>query len=133
VNNRVDVSPRRQFDTEERWYEARGIPWIAPELREGRGEVSAALAGELPSLIDLSDIRGDLHAHTTASDGFNTLEEMARAARERGYQYLAITDHSKSLKITNGLDEKRLRAQGSTIDKLNASLSTIKHFADWIS
>ena len=122
----VEVAPRRQFESEEAWYAARGVPWIPPELREGRGEVLAAQKDKLPSLIELTDIRGDLHAHTTASDGANTLEEMVRAARARGYTYLAITDHSKSLKLTNGLDEKRLRAQMQAIDKLNDSLTDFR-------
>ncbi len=87
------------------------MAFIPPELREDRGEVEAALAGELPNLIESQDIRGDLHMHTTDSDGHNSLEEMIEACRERGYQYLAICDHSKSEIQANGLDEKRLAAQ----------------------
>ncbi|HEY8002081.1 MAG TPA: PHP domain-containing protein, partial [Solirubrobacterales bacterium] len=83
-------------DSEERVYERLGLGYIEPELREGNGEVAAAAADELPELVELSDIRGDLHCHTTLSDGRNTLEQMAEAARERGYAYLAITDHSAS-------------------------------------
>ena len=82
--------------TEEEVYERLGMQYIAPELRENRGELAAARAGELPELIELEDIRGDLHMHTVASDGRNTIEEMAEAARERGYVYAAITDHSAS-------------------------------------
>lgn len=115
-------SSRRAAATEQQWYRARGLAWIPPELREGRGEVHAALAGHLPALVEQAQITGDLHAHSTASDGVNTIEDMAAAARSRGYQYLAITDHSKSLKITNGLDEKRLAAQGAEIDRLNTRL-----------
>lgn len=118
--------PRKKSATEEGWYELRDLPWIAPELREGRGEVTAAAAGKLPELVTLDDIRGDLHAHTTESDGANTLEQMVRAARLRGYEYLAITDHSKSLKITNGLDEARLEAQGKQIDALNRTLTDFR-------
>ena len=73
-----------------------GLAYIAPELRENRGELAAARGGTLPRLIELEDIRGDLHSHTTASDGKNSIEEMGIAARERGYEYLAITDHSAS-------------------------------------
>jgi DNA polymerase (family 10) len=115
-------SARRPSPSEEAWYTARALAWITPELREGRGEVAAALAGSLPALVELADIKGDLHAHTTASDGADTLEEMVAAARARGYSYLAITDHSKSLKITGGLDEGRLAQQGREIDALNRSL-----------
>lgn len=106
-------------ESEEKYYASRALPFIPPELREGRGEVDAARAGALPALVSLDDIRGDLHAHTTASDGANTLEEMARAARARGYEYLGITDHSQSLKIAHGLDEARLRAQIAEIDRFN--------------
>jgi len=84
------------YATEEEVYERLGMQYIAPELRENRGELAAARAGELPELIELGDIRGDLHMHTVASDGRNTIEEMAVAARERGYVYAAITDHSAS-------------------------------------
>ena len=87
------------------------MAFIPPELREDHGEVEAALAGKLPNLIESQDIRGDLHMHTTDSDGHNSLEEMIEACRERGYQYLAICDHSKSEIQANGLDEKRLAAQ----------------------
>ena len=73
-----------------------GLPYIEPELREGAGELAAAEAGELPDLVTLEDVRGDLHCHTTLSDGHNSLEEMAEAARSRGYSYLAVTDHSAS-------------------------------------
>ena len=108
--------------TEDEWYEVRGLGWIPPEFREGRGEVAAAADGSLPQLIELADIRGDLHCHTTASDGANTLSEMVAAARAKGYSYLCITDHSKSLKITRGLDEKRLAEQARQIDAMNRRL-----------
>lgn len=107
---------------ESRVYASLGLKFIEPELREGRGEVEAAANGSLPELIDLDDLRGDLHMHTTASDGANTLEEMVEAAQARGYEYIAITDHSQSLKITNGLTERRLMEQVEAIDRLNARL-----------
>ncbi|HEV8001261.1 MAG TPA: PHP domain-containing protein [Planctomycetaceae bacterium] len=103
-------------------YRTLGLPNIEPELREGRGEVRAAVQGQLPSLIQLADLKGDLHMHTVASDGGNTILEMVEACRALGYQYLAITDHSRSLKLTNGLSEKRLLQQIREIDKLNARL-----------
>lgn len=93
--------------TEEEIYEALGLAWIAPELRENTGEIEAAEKRELPRLIELEDIRGDLHMHTRESDGRGTLEEMAAAALARGYEYIVITDHSKALAMANGLDEKR--------------------------
>jgi DNA polymerase (family 10) len=102
---------RLPIDDEPALYEALGLPFIVPELREGRGEIEAALAGTLPKLITLQDIRGDLHAHTTASDGKATLIEMATAARAHGYEYMAITDHSQSLAIAGGLTPERLLGQ----------------------
>src|SRR5215471_5644137 len=93
--------------TEEEIYEALGLAWIPPELRENQGEIEAAEHGKLPRLIELQHIRGDLHMHTLESDGRATLEEMAAAARERDYEYVAITDHSKALAMANGLDENR--------------------------
>jgi DNA polymerase (family 10) len=105
--------------TEEEVYAQVGLPYIEPELREDRGEIEAARRGELPELVKPEDIRGDLHAHTSATEGRASLEEMARAAREKGYEYLAITDHSKRLSMTHGLDEKRLAEQIRQIDRLN--------------
>ncbi|RPI17698.1 MAG: PHP domain-containing protein, partial [Acidobacteriales bacterium] len=93
-------------ETEEGVYEALGLPWIPPALRENWGEIEAASEGRLPRLVELEQIRGDLHMHTTESDGRATLEEMAAAARKLGYEYIAITDHSKALAMANGLDEK---------------------------
>jgi DNA polymerase (family X) len=111
--------------TEQGIYETAGLSYVAPELREGLGEIDAAAAGRLPKLVSVEDLRGDLHMHTTASDGANSIEEMAQAGKARGYKYIAITDHSQSLKITNGLDPKRLRAQHKAIDKLNERLKGI--------
>ncbi len=95
-------------ETEQEIFRALGMAFVAPELREDRGEVEQALVGALPRLIELPDIRGDLHTHTIASDGGNTIEEMAEAAKARGYEYLAITDHSKAMVQANGLTPERL-------------------------
>ena len=112
-------------ETEESVYAALGLPWIPPELREGRGEIDAAKAGRLPHLVDLHDLKGDLHAHTRATDGRHSLQEMAEAARLRGLQYFAITDHSRRLTMAKGLDSTRLLQQMEDIDRLNATLSGI--------
>jgi DNA polymerase (family 10) len=108
--------------TEEEVFASVGLPYIPPELREDHGEIAAARAGRLPRLISLGDIRGDLHCHTRASDGHDTLEDMAAAATKRGYRYIAINDHSAHVTIAHGLDEKRLRKQLEAIDALNAKL-----------
>jgi len=94
-----------------------GLAWICPELREDRGEVAAAGEGKLPELVTLDDIRGDLHMHTVASDGHNSIEEMIEACRARGYQYMAVTDHSKSQVQANGLSERRLAEHCEAIRK----------------
>jgi DNA polymerase (family 10) len=93
--------------TEEEIYAKFDLPWIPPELRENLGEIEAAENGELPKLVELGDIKGDLQMHTTASDGRASVEEMAQAAKQLGYEYILITDHSKAVTIANGLDEKR--------------------------
>lgn len=115
--------------TEQDVYDAVGLPWIPPELRENRGEIEAARNGTLPHLIVRGDIRGDLHAHTTDSDGRDNLEAMAHAAEALGYEYLAITDHGPSVRITQGLDAKGFRAQRRRIDRLNAKLKTLRLLA----
>lgn len=107
---------------EEDVYRALGLPWIAPELREGRQEFQWADAGELPQLIELVDIQGDLHMHTTATDGAASLEEMVAAARQRGLRYIAITDHSQRVSMARGLNPQRLLAQWEEIDALNKRL-----------
>ena len=112
--------------TEEEVFDMIGLPWIDPVLRENRGEIEAAEAGELPDLVCVDDIRGDLHAHTTASDGKNSLREMAEAAKGRGYEYLAITDHSKSQTVAGGLSTDELEAQIDEIDALNEELDGIR-------
>jgi DNA polymerase (family 10) len=109
-------------DSEKAMYATVGLPWIAPELRENRGEIEAAHAKKLPKLIERSDLKGDLHAHTKATDGHHTLKEMAEAAKARGLSYLAITDHSRRLTVAKGLDPQRLRHELEEIDKLNATL-----------
>jgi DNA polymerase (family 10) len=116
-------------ETEEGVYEALGLAWIPPELRENQGEIEAAERGALPSLIELRDLRGDLHMHTRESDGRATLEEMAAAARGRGYEYVAITDHSKALAMANGLDEKRAVAFAAQVRRFNETAPGIHVFS----
>lgn len=106
-------------ETEEDLYRAFDLPWFPPELRENRGEIEAAFQGRLPQIVERDQIRGDLQAHTTASDGRASLEEMAAAARELGYRYLAITDHIQAQGIIEGLDPAGLRRQMESIDRLN--------------
>jgi DNA polymerase (family 10) len=113
-------------DTEESVYGALDLLWVPPELREDRGEIEAARGGRLPQLVDLADIQGDLHSHTPATDGRSSLEEMARAAKRFGLKYLAVTDHSQTLKMVRGLNERRLLAQMEEIDRLNAKLKGIR-------
>jgi DNA polymerase (family 10) len=110
-------------------YHALGLSFISPELRENRGEIEAAATGSLPRLIALENLRGTFHNHTTASDGHNTLEEMAEEAMDLGLQYLGIADHSKSSFQANGLDESRLLEQIAAIRKLNASWENFRLFA----
>ncbi|MEX0936197.1 MAG: helix-hairpin-helix domain-containing protein, partial [Gemmatimonadota bacterium] len=101
--------------TEDEVFEAVELPWIPPELRQARGEIEVAEAGRLPRLVEPSDIRGDLHMHSLWSDGKETIETMARACRERGYEYLAITDHSQAVTVANGLTPDRVREQGEEV------------------
>ena len=108
--------------TEEEVYKKLGLAYIEPELREDAGEVDAAAAGRLPQLIELKDIRGDLQMHTTESDGKNSIEEMAAAARKLGYDYIAITDHSKAVTVANGMDEKRTLAHAKRIREAGKKL-----------
>lgn len=111
--------------TEEEIYKLFGMPYIEPELREDRGELQAALKGRLPRLIERRDLKGDLHAHTKATDGRYTAEEMAEAAKARGYEYLAISDHSKRVTMAHGLDAARLAQSIKAINKLNGRLKGI--------
>jgi DNA polymerase (family X) len=107
--------------TEEEIYAKLGLAWIPPELREARGEIALAREHRLPHLVEVKDIRGDLQMHTSATDGKGTIEDMAHAARALGYQYIAITDHSKRVTMALGLDPKRLREQWKAIDAWNAT------------
>jgi DNA polymerase (family 10) len=107
--------------TEDEVYAAIGLPWIPPELREGAGEIELARKGKLARLVELSDIRGDLHTHTRLTDGSSTIVEMIRAGAARGYAYMAITDHSQALGITGGLTEDELRDEHVQIRALQPS------------
>ncbi|MFY9312511.1 MAG: DNA polymerase/3'-5' exonuclease PolX [Tepidanaerobacteraceae bacterium] len=107
-------------------YSKLDMPYIIPELREDRGEIEAALQDGLPDLVKLEDIRGDLHLHSDFSDGVSSIEEMVKKAKELGYEYIAITDHSKSLKVARGLDESRLRQQLELIKGINERVKGIR-------
>ncbi|MBD3378973.1 MAG: DNA polymerase/3'-5' exonuclease PolX [Candidatus Omnitrophica bacterium] len=111
--------------TEKGVYGKIGLPYIAPELREDRGEVEAGKKGKLPELVSTDDIRGDLHVHTKLTDGKYTLEEMARAAKERGYEYVGVTEHSKHLTVAGGLKAKEVEREIRRVDKLNKKLRKI--------
>ncbi|HSQ79419.1 MAG TPA: DNA polymerase/3'-5' exonuclease PolX [Candidatus Bathyarchaeia archaeon] len=111
--------------TEDEIYKLFGMPYIEPELREDRGELQAALKGKLPRLVTLGDIKGDLHSHTKTTDGHYSMEEMAEAAKALGYEYLAISDHSKRVTMAHGLDAKGLAKANKAVDKLNAKLKGI--------
>jgi DNA polymerase (family 10) len=106
-------------NSEEGIYEALGLEWIAPELRENRGEIEAASHGALPQLITLADLRGDLHMHTTVTDGRDDLDSMAEAAQRQGHEYIAVTDHSKAMAMSNGLDERRALEHAARVRALN--------------
>jgi DNA polymerase (family 10) len=112
--------------TEEEVYTAVGLPWIPPELREGAGEIALARANNLPRLVASSDIRGDLHLHTRLTDGSSTIVEMVAAAAERGYDYMAITDHSQALGITGGLTEDELRAEHEQLRALQPQYPSMR-------
>ncbi|MFO7867178.1 MAG: DNA polymerase/3'-5' exonuclease PolX [Candidatus Aminicenantes bacterium] len=112
--------------TEKEVYARIDLPYIEPELRENRGEIEAARKDNLPGLITLDDIRGDLHVHTKATDGRYSLEDMVRASEEKGYEYVAITDHSQKVTVAKGLDSKRLREQIEEIDKIQGKFKKIR-------
>jgi len=112
-------------DTEESVYRAVGLPYIEPELREDRGEIEAARRGELPRLLAIADLQGDLHLHTRAKDGHHSIREMALAARAAGLSYIAVTEHSRRLTVARGLDPQRLLKQMDEIDRLNDTLSGV--------
>jgi len=111
--------------TEEEVYKILKMQWISPELRENRGEIEAAQKGKLPRIIELKDIKGDLHCHTRWDGGANSIEEMIEIAQKMGYEYLGISDHTKYLKIEHGLDEKQLAEQRKEIDRLNSKLQAL--------
>ena len=117
---RADSGEHVAGSTEEEVYAALGLPWITPELRESRGEIEADEAGRLPRLVELSQVRGDLHMHTVETDGRDDIETMARAARALGYEYIAITEHTQSLAMSNGLDEHRALRHAARIREVGA-------------
>ena len=112
--------------SEDEVYEALGLRFIPPELRENAGEIEAAREGRLPDLVKLIDIKGDLQMHTTWSDGTAELEEMATAAKDRGYEYIAVTDHSVSVRVANGLTEERFRRQWKEVERVNDALAPFR-------
>jgi DNA polymerase (family 10) len=122
---RVDTDEKIAGEDEEGIYQALGLAFVPPELREHRGEIAAAGAGRLPRLVQLADLQGDLHTHSTATDGRADIESMARAAQAAGLRYLAITDHSKSLAMANGLDEARALEHARAVREVGARLDGI--------
>jgi DNA polymerase (family 10) len=112
--------------SEEEVYKKLKLPYIEPELREDSGEIEAAMKGKLPELVKVEDLKGDLQSHTTETDGKFSLEEMADAAQKKGYEYLAVTDHSKRVSVAGGMDEKRLEKQIEEIEKLNKKLKNFR-------
>jgi DNA polymerase (family 10) len=126
---RAEDDSRVAGGTEDEIYKSLGLAWIPPELRENTGEIEAAAEGRIPKLIELRDIRGDIHMHTTETDGRASLEEMADAAKKLGYQYVAITDHSKAIAMANGLDEKRAVAFARHVRELDQNSLGIRVFS----
>jgi DNA polymerase (family 10) len=124
----VKTGKTEKFATEGAFYERIGLQYIPPELREARGEIEMAEKRALPKLINVSDIKGDFHVHTDWSDGRDSIEAMANAAKARGYKYLAITDHSAGRGIAHGLNEERLRQQMAEIKELNRKLKGLRIF-----
>jgi DNA polymerase (family 10) len=114
-------------ETEEEVYARLGLAWIPPELREDRGEIDAALTDKLPDLLGYQDLKGDLHVHSNWNGGFQSIREIAAAARELGYEYVGISDHTKFLKIEHGLDEEQLRARNKEIEEINLELKNAGH------
>jgi DNA polymerase (family 10) len=117
-----------KFATEEAFYRRLGLQYIPPEIREDQGEIDLAEQGKVPKLIELSDIKGDIHVHTDWSDGHDSIEDIAQAAKALGYQYLAITDHSAGRGIAHGLSEERLKKQMEEVKRLNEQLKGIRIF-----
>jgi len=122
----IATNALEKFSTEEEFYRRLGLQYIPPELREAQGEIEKAEEGAIPKLVELSDIKGDLHTHTDWSDGRDSIEGMALAAKEMGYQYIAITEHSGGRGIAHGLDEERLRKQVAEIKALNRRLNGVR-------
>jgi DNA polymerase (family X) len=122
----INTNKQEKFATEEAFYQRLGLQYIPPEIREGTDEIVIAEQGTLPKLVELTDIKGDLHVHTNWSDGENSIEEIAQAAKKLGYEYLAITDHSGGRAIAHGLDAERLEQQILEINKLNQRITGIK-------
>jgi DNA polymerase (family 10) len=122
----IDTGKLEKFSTEEGFYHRLGLQYIPPELREAQGEIEKAEQGAIPELVELSDIKGDLHTHTEWSDGHDSIEELTRAAQDRGYQYIAVTEHSVGRGIAHGLDVDRLREQVAEIKALNERVSGIR-------
>ncbi len=112
--------------TEEEVYKSLGLTWIPPEMREDRGEIEAAIEGALPQLVEMGDIMGDIHTHSNYSDGINDIKTMAIAAKEMGYAYLGICDHSKTSKVAGGMSEEMLKTRNEEIDMLNEKVQGIK-------
>mgnify|MGYP005835985369 CR=1 FL=1 len=126
---RIETEERVAGATEQEIYHALGLGWIPPELRENQGEIEAAEKENLPELLEPADLRGDLHMHTRESDGRGTLEEMAAAAQALGYEYIAITDHSKALAMANGLDERRAVAFARAVREFNKKNAPFRVFS----
>jgi len=122
----VATGKLEKFATEEEFYNRLGLQYIPPELREAQGEIEKAEQGAIPKLVELPDIKGDLHTHTEWSDGHDSVEELARAAKDRGYQYIAVTEHSTGRAIAHGLDMERLREQIAEIKALDERLGGIR-------
>ena len=129
VGNGKEDEKRVAGKTEEEIYAKLNLDFIPPELRENCGEIEAAAAHSLPNLLELSDIRGDVHMHTVETDGRNTIEEMAEAAKQRGYDYIAITDHSKNLAFANGLTDERALGHIERIRAVDKNMKGIRIFA----
>jgi len=125
VKSLIRIGGRKEKDV----FKAIGLPWIPPELREDEGEIEAGYKNNLPNLINQKDIQGDLHMHTTWSDGKNTILEMAKAAQKMGYKYIAITDHASRIGITNGLDASRVLKQVAAIKKINKKFKNFRILA----
>lgn len=125
----VETGRLEKFATEEAFYARLGLPYIPPEIREGAHEIEMAEENALPKLVESSDVKGDLHVHSKWSDGRDSIEQMALAARALGYRYIAVTDHSKGRGVARGLNEERIREQAAEIRKLNERLKDIRIFS----